>query len=343
MSLSKIDHFDVRDSADVKVTDMGNVVEVMFSAARSNRIWIKKLDSKHFRRLDENGQEYGEVLEFRHIENRSEDVRALRQTFRKIRNIINANTEIVENVKFITFTYAQSDGKPMTDSARLCSDFDIFKKSFYRYLARGGLSKPEYISVVEPQGSGAWHCHVLFIWPTRPPYIPKEDIARIWGHGSITVNELKNHLGGACDNVGAYLTAYLGDIPVDEAIDSHVDITQFEIKEVEDLGQKKYFLKGARLHFYPPKMNIYRTSRGIKKPVETECTYSDAKEKVRGLALTYSSTFQVETHDKFTDEIKKKPITKRYYNKKVGLSQHEQSVEGNFLVDRFGTVLLSDY
>ncbi|PBH17406.1 hypothetical protein BGV21_21445, partial [Clostridioides difficile] len=39
-----------------------------------------------------------------------------------------------------------------------------------------------------------------------------------------------------------------------------------EVRYVEVDGVKKSILKGARLCMYPPKFNLYRCSKGIKKP-----------------------------------------------------------------------------
>ena len=44
------------------------------------------------------------------------------------------------------------------------------------------------------------------------------------------------------------------------------------LKLEKDLSSKCY-IKGARLKYYPPKFNIYRHSKGIKKPSKDKMEY----------------------------------------------------------------------
>ena len=87
------------------------------------------------------------------------------------------------------------------------------------------------------------------------------------------------------DNVGAYLTAYLGDMDVNDAFKNNSDEIQrcldgsATIKSVEIDGDKKYYIKGARLSLYPANFNMYRCSRGIKRPVEYMDYLENAEKK----------------------------------------------------------------
>lgn len=317
MSFSKIDSFACHDWEKVKVTEMGHVTEVLYMAFKNDIPRILKLDKDHYVVIGPDGDITGEVKEFQHFENRASSANSLRQTFRKLRNIINSNVVDVDRVRFFTLTYAQPDGQPMTDAERLYHDFERFHKRFKRYLKGQGVVQPEYINVVEPQASGAWHCHVLYIWPDgEVPYLPNALIREMWGQGFVTVRALRDKLGRACDNVGAYLTAYLGDLAIQEAMDINMDITAFEVKEVpdEEVGERKskYFLKGARLFLYPPGMNIFRCSRGVKRPVEEFETWGKAKEKASAATLTFSSHL----HLGF-EKGRVNVISKRYYNNAV--------------------------
>ena len=107
----------------------------------------------------------------------------------------------MNNVRWITLTYAEN----MTDTDRLYFDFKDFNKRFQYYCKINGYSKPEYIVMMEPQGRGAWHCHLLYIWDCKAPYVANKTLRDLWGHGFVKIKKLDN-----CDNVGAYLTAYLG-------------------------------------------------------------------------------------------------------------------------------------
>lgn len=310
--LQRFGNFAIPDHQKVKVTEMGNVIELLYTSFANTQVRIRKLDKDHYILVDPDGNEIGDVKEFQHFESRADSVSDLRQTFRKLRAIINANVVDIDLVRFVTLTYAQPDGEPMTDPERLYHDFERFFKRLRRWLEKEGYDRPEYINVVEPQGSGSWHCHVLMFWNEKAPYLPNDKVREMWGQGFVTIKSLRNHLGKACDNVGAYLTAYLGDLDIESALTERMDITKFQVKE----GEKgKKFLKGARLWLYPPGMSIYRCSRGVKRPIETKCSYEEAKRKVSAATLTFQSNLRVDLGDKSNT------ISKRYYNTAVKSSQ----------------------
>lgn len=255
----------------VKLTDMGNVKEIMYLQKSTNKPFgIKKISANEYVVLAT-----GEIKEFNKIENRSQDKESLRKTFKNIRELINTNFTGSPNELCFTITYKEN----MTDSKLLYKDFDKFMKRLkYKY------NDVDYINVVEPQGRGSWHCHILLRFNSfNKIYIPNKQIAELWGHGFVTVKAIKRNI----DNLGAYLSAYLGDVELEE--DNLKELVNtgaikpgqaFNVKEVEIDGVKKKFIKGGRLNYYPPKMNIYRCSRGIKKPSVIHLPYEEAKKIV---------------------------------------------------------------
>ena len=48
---------------------------------------------------------------------------------------------------------------------------------------------------------------------------------------------------------------------------------------------------------YPPNFNLYRVSRGIKKPKKVYMTYSEPKEKVGSSQPTYTSSLMLTDTD----------------------------------------------
>jgi hypothetical protein len=86
-----------------------------------------------------------------------------------------------------------------------------------------------------------------------------------------------------------------------------------EIKEVEIDGIKKKFIKGGRLHYYPPGMNIYRKSKGIKFPKEEYMKFSEVKKIVGSAQPTFKKTIAIK--DPATDRIFNE-ITYQNYNLK---------------------------
>jgi len=270
------------ESADVVTVKMaGNITEIRFSKISAGSP-IKKVDKDH-------GVDVrtGELVEFQHNINRAGDKHSVAQTLKRLRDIINTNLESPDNALWVTFTYAEN----MRDDKQLYTDFHAFFKRFRRYQERKGQLPAEYIACAEPQGRGAWHLHLILLFPDRAPFIPNAEMARLWKHGFTKVKSLKN-----LENPGLYLTCYLGDMELTEA--AQAGAMSARIKEVDVTGadgvrQKKAIIKGARLHMYPPGFNIYRTSRGIKRPTVSTMTEGEAQKLVGDAPLTYEKTISV--------------------------------------------------
>ncbi len=261
-----------------KVVSAGPITEVMSSTRIYHDTGIKKLDADTY--LNTNT---GEVKEYNHTDTRLENINSVRRTLHDIRMYVNANACDPKKLKWVTFTYAEN----MRDTKKLYRDWVIFWKRFKRYCKRQNFDVPEYIKVEEPQGRGAWHLHVIFIWSKAAPFIPNEDIAAMWGQGFTTTKSVNN-----CDNIGAYFSAYLSDMPLDEAkanldADTWHKIKQLplEEKEVEENGikVKKKMLKGARLYLYPTGMHWYSASRGVQTPQVETMTYEEWCNKEKSL------------------------------------------------------------
>lgn len=224
----------------VKVSVQGNVVEVTTLDGKNGSCHAVKVDGAHW--VD---PETGEIHDYeKHSDRRTDNTQELLKTFATIRALVNTNCKDPKKIRWITLTYAEN----MTDTTRLYKDFHSF---WLRFKRRWG--KAEYIVVMEPQGRGAWHAHLIAIFPANAPYIPKKELAACWGHGFVKVNAVREDV----DNLGAYLSAYLADVEVPETENG---------TEKEVGGQSKRFKKGGRLHMYPAHMQIYRTSRGIARP-----------------------------------------------------------------------------
>ncbi len=291
----------------VKVTESGNVIDILYMTNRNNKQTIQML---------EGGNQYvvcstGEVKDIEHhYKTRLESKHNLYKTFSKIRGIINANVINPNYVRWCTLTYAEN----MQDPNRLRSDFEKFHKRFLYYCMKKGFSKPEYICVMEPQARGAWHAHLLYIWQDMvAPFIPNSDFAELWTHGFVKIKKLKD-----IDNVGAYLTAYLGDMELSEVqnmtVQELLTIENCKVVNtefVDENGKKvsKAIIKGARLNLYPAKFNMYRCSQGIKRPVEEYMSQKMAQKKVSGATKTFESATEI------TDNDFKSTIIREQYNK----------------------------
>lgn len=293
-----------------KVVSMGNVTEITTYKIKPIGPPIRKLSNDLYEDL-----RTGEVYEYEHIENRSQSTESIRRTLARIRALINTNITDASTCRWITLTYKEN----MTDTKRLYHDYFLFWKRFKYWCEKNGYAVPEYISVVEPQGRGAWHVHAFFIWPSKAPYIDNNAVmATLWRHGFTSTKALDN-----CDNIGAYFSAYLADMPLDElqklpeherlqAMAGDAQIEEKEFTNVEELTKKKKFVKGGRLYLYPPKMNIVRKSKGIKDPLIEMMSYSEARKKASSAKLTFSRSYEI------LDEGGKRlnALRKDYYNSK---------------------------
>jgi len=260
----------------VTVKRCGNVIEVRYAILGPPEITIEKLNADEYTDL-----RTGEVKEFQHHASRAEDKGSVAQSLRKLRDLINANLEDPETALWVTLTYREN----MTDPARLYEDYRRFWQRFKYYLNKQGHPPAEYIIAAEPQGRGAWHLHCLFLYPDKTPYIPNADMAKVWGQGFTKTQSLKG-----VGNPGLYLTAYLGNMELTEAISSG---TFRAGRLAESKDKRKAVIKGARLKLYPPGFNLYRFSRGVKRPEVWQTTEWDAQAEVKGVPLTYEKTIAV--------------------------------------------------
>ena len=298
MKIEAIEDTSIQDEDLVCVKKMNHIYELTYLAKRNNRQTIQLLDKNNYMLLST-----GEVLECNHIDNRSESKFQVSQSLKRLRDYINTNVEDVSRCKWVTLTYKEN----MIDTKKLYNDFKNFIARFKRKYGH-----IEYIVACEPQGRGAWHCHCIIIFENIAPFIPNSEIAELWGNGFTKTNKLDN-----IDNIGAYLTAYLGDMELDSCIENNISFNESDIKLVSEIGNErlkkpKKFVKGGRLYMYPPKFNIYRISRGIKKPNKEYCSYHVAKEKAGLGEPTYSKALALsDTNTNFTNK-----IVYQYYNTK---------------------------
>ena len=308
-------------------TEMGNIIEIQYMSKKNTKANIRMLGNGEY--LEVASGEIKKIVN--HNSTRDELKGNLYRTFKQLRGIINANVVNVNQVRWCTLTY----GDNVRSTNKLYKDFEHFNKRLKRYCNKNGFGKYEYIAIIEPQGRGSWHIHLLLIFKELPiaPYIPHKDFWKLWSPEGIKNNKdfVKIKKLDDVDNVGAYLTAYLGDIPIEIDENNNInmafdenDMEEFiyqnegcklNIKtvEVEEEGKKveKKFLKGARLCLYPTNFNIYRTSRGIKRPEKEEMFNFQAQKKVSAATLTFEKTLELNDSESTFNSL----INYKYYNK----------------------------
>jgi len=282
---------EIEASAEVRFKEMGNITEIMHQQHRNKTCYVKNIDQDHYQDLRS-----GEIKEKNHIENRQQDLNSVRSSLSRLRDLINTNVTDVSKCKWLTLTYKEN----MQDTKRLYIDFKNFIKR-----VRYKLGKFEYIVCMEPQERGAWHCHTIMIFPNQVGFIDNKIFADLWSFGYTKTKKLDD-----IDNVGAYLTAYLGDMELTRDNKDLVFKDKSNLKSVKSEGKTKKIIKGARLSFYPPKFNLYRCSRGCKKPEINYIKEFEAQKKVRGATLTYQNALEIRDDQTGFRNI----ISYRYYN-----------------------------
>ena len=240
-----------KNKGNTKITIAGNIIQVAeYEKVNHDPPKIRRINAIQWLNL-----ETGEIFDRKAKTSRQDTVR---RSISQLRDIINANTDTAENIRWCTLTYREN----MTDTVRLMKDLEKFNKRLKFYLQGIGQADNEYITAIEPQGRGAWHAHILLIWQHKAPYISNDDFNKIWGNGFVCIKAVNN-----VDNIGAYLSAYMMDT-------------------LDEEGNSK---KGERLHYYPPNMRYYRCSKGIKKPSVIWTTDGEAKRITQGLTITYET------------------------------------------------------
>lgn len=177
---------------------------------------------------------------------------------REVRRLVNCNYQ--KYSKFLTLTFA---GDHWTD-IKSCN-YEL--KKFIQRLKYKYKYSIKYTAVPEIQeerykkyGVEVWHYHLILYNVTEK--INVEELQKIWGHGFIKINVIKN-----CDNVGAYISKYMTK--------SHKDL-----------------LKGEKMFF---------NSRGLIKPKEIKepDLVSTVEKSLQNQTLKYENTF-VNDYNKIT-------------------------------------------
>ena len=243
----------------VKAYVYGDTVEMTTANGQQEQI-IKVIEGKRYVNL-----ETGEIHAMdTSSSTRLDNLKSTKQTMKKLRRLVAHNFTGGANQLWITLTYRNH----VTETAIVYMDF----KAFIRRI-RNQFGNVDYITVIEPQASGRWHLHVLLKNDSELT-IPNNDLAKMWGKGFTKTKRLKR-----ADKVGNYLIAYLSNL------------------QIGDEGSpNKAIIKGARLYMYPKGIRIYRTSRGIEKPLEITTTKGELMETYKiNSPPTFSRTTKHET------------------------------------------------
>lgn len=185
---------------------------------------------------------------------RTDNIAALKKSFKRNRDLINCNFTGADNELFVTLTYA--DRKRGKKTKAVNADFDRFVKRIKRktHVTTASLV---WFSALEPQADGTWHLHCLLKWKDRKRiFIANAKLAKLWGCGFTKTTAINN-----VTNIGAYLTAYLTNIIVDPTA---ANMAKKSIKWTTN--HEHMVQKGGRLGYYRAFTHVGRHSRNCNQP-----------------------------------------------------------------------------
>ena len=89
-----------------------------------------------------------------------------------------------DNTSFLTLTTKEN----IQDRNKFKNLLKTFIKRFNYNIFQTKKNQLKYIAVLEKQKRGAWHAHILLF---DVPYIPHNQLLKLWGHGAVRINNLK--------------------------------------------------------------------------------------------------------------------------------------------------------
>lgn len=293
----------------VMLKSLGNIKEISISDRHNSSATVMPISKDEFILIST-----GEVKRFENRAiNRTENIRNLEKSIRNLADLINTNINIENYDKclFITLTYRNNE----RNTEKIYNDFKNFNKRFKRYIKM----RYEYIATLEVQERGSFHFHIIYLFANYAPFIDNKILFELWGFGFTSVKSLK----GTPDNLGKYLTAYLTNLPIDNEIST--ELLGGEIYSTNIDGKNKRIVKGARLKMLPSGINLYRCSRGIKKPQTKILTYEEAEKELSESGYTKVSEFGLEISD--TERNFKNKYIKQTYKRYINKERSETNEE----------------
>lgn len=222
----------------VKVVQAGEHTSVTWMARKPNAPKYKKTSGDTYYNT-----ETGEEKKVKHV-NKKKSKQAVARSMNKLKNIIHANCVDNSRLLYVSLTYNQC----MTDAKRLSKDIEKFiKKLKYWYRNNHSDKEIETIIKIELQNRGAWHAHIIFIFPIQAPEITYEFIQKLWGNGTCDVqavydiNGLANYFCkfGKSDSYPSNMRIFRTSRGL--IIPKGITMTAAEFKQKGlDLGEKTY-------------------------------------------------------------------------------------------------------
>ena len=141
----------------------------------------------------------------------------------------------------------------------------------------------KYFIALEFGANNGIHIHCILFWQYEIQEYMYDIIRTIWKHGSVCIRSLKDN-ADIC-NLGAYLTAYLRDMPIEEYQEAfpYRGIPPKLIKSIytsDSDGELKQYIKNARMKLYRSGFKLFRHSIGMEKAVKEYGNYESAMKEI---------------------------------------------------------------
>ncbi|MBQ7352201.1 MAG: hypothetical protein IJW59_05035 [Clostridia bacterium] len=238
----------IKDNDFVKIKIVKNTITISNSANLNHRPTIRKINNhKHI------NLRTGEIVEEKRSIKRGESVRTLLESNIKLQDIIKENAVDNNKIILLTLTYEEKT----LDIKRINEDF----KSFIKYLRKNVVEfgAIEYINTLELYADKTgYHIHAILFFneSTKSVYLPFETLSKAWKLGQFALRKPTRD-----NEVYFYLTPHLS-------------------KKVNDKNSHMHNKALLQMEL-PAGVNLYRCSKGIKKPVIYTDTYENIQKYLK--------------------------------------------------------------
>jgi len=241
----------------VSVKELHNELEIQKFIPRAKS---KKVRFSRFAHLD---TETGEIISDNLSTYRGESPQNLRQSVKKLQDIIKLNTVCTAKTLVLTLTYAQK--QYCANKAQY--DFELFIARLRRKQKEFGAI--EYISMREYHADFSYHIHALlyFTQTARRVFIDTMLVNTLWGHGAITVQQPKFK-----EQVFNYFTPHL--------------------VSAQNKADSKIHIKAMRLYGLSSNQKLYQCSKGILRPKRVKKKYAEALQEIEQKGYKFIKDFK---------------------------------------------------
>jgi len=137
MSLKKVKNITVDDEETVQLKECGNNAETTYIKHKNTKPQIIKI----------NAEEYilcktGEVKKFNRYKDRSDGIRSIKNSMKKLKDILNTNVTDNDKCRWVNLSYSDN----MTEPKKLYQDFKNFNRRCYKKYGKKPDVFPEIIN-----------------------------------------------------------------------------------------------------------------------------------------------------------------------------------------------------